>query len=635
MKTSLPSDSALYHAQAKVFQRSKGRSAVAAAAYRSGSKLHDRRVDQTFDYTGKGHIITSFIVAPTNAPAWAFDREELWNRTEQAERKSNATVAREWEISIPRDIPVNEWEAFTRQAVAPWVDAGSIADIAIHAPLDQYGGVNVHVHVLLTTRKLDPATETGFSQKKNDDLRKLHESGGKDGAEGKFGDALKSERERLANVMNDFLERAGSPRRVSHLTNAARYEGAPEIPDPEPTMGEQRVSTARRMKRRDLINDVAQHRAIRATKQALNQLEEEIMSDYPKMQSEKNGVRPKHQQDYKQRLMSQRLPGVDVRSDDLYMIDVKDPRQTRIQMRDGGWVEVENRKVTIYGPHGMADKLGAAIISADHADHIERLPETAAITKRGQKPRQRQQATPTGDIPAGHKLPESVVESTADKWRSRGYTNVVSEGPDGVWIALGATRIQDLGTEVRIHGKASDPAINALLAKSLEEWGGELEVLETSSKEFKDKLWLEAQRQGVKVFDQSGKPYEPSPAIKAQFEADRAKIDAQALDLEGIRQRKKISDLMLEAANGSKEALTDLRERDYHLWLLLTNFDEEQIAAFRTETIESIEANLDGFRAVGRDIEAEAGTPESASQAPSPDDEPKPRKTKKTAPTPA
>lgn len=631
MKTSLPSDAALYHAQAKVFQRSKGRSSVAAAAYRSGSKLHDLRIDKTFDYTGKGHVITSFIVAPTNAPAWAFDRDELWNRTEAAERKSNATVAREWEISIPRDIPVNQWEAFTRQAVAPWVDAGSIADIAIHAPLDQYGGVNVHAHILLTTRKLDPTAETGFSKKKNDDLRKLHESGGKDGAEGKFGDALKSERERLANIMNDFLERAGSPRRVSHLTNAARYEGAPEIPEPEPTMGEQRVSTAKRRKKGDYITDeVAQHRSLRAMKTALTTTEEEIMSDFPRMQSEKNGVRPKHQQDYKQRLMSQRLPGVDVRSDDLYMIDVKDPRQTRIQMRDGGWVEIANRKATVYGPQGMADKLGAAIISADHADHIDRLPEQAAITKRGQKPRPRQQATPSGDIPASYKLPETAIESIADKWRSRGYTNVV-EAPDGVYVTMGQARIQDLGTEVRIHGKASDPAVNALLAKSLEEWGGELEAY--GSQEFKDKLWLEAQRQGVKVYDKDGTLYEPSPAIRAQFEADKAKLDTQALDLEGIKQRKKISDLMLEAANGSKEALADLKERDGYLWLLLTNFDEDQLTSFRAESVTYVEEFLEDFRKQGRAIEAEAGTPESASQAPTPDDEPEPRKTK--APQPA
>lgn len=649
MKTSLPSDAALYHAQAKCFSRGQGKSSIAAAAYRSGSKLHDRRIDQTFDYTGKGHVITSFILAPTNAPAWAFDREELWNRTEAAERKSNAVVAREWEISIPRDIPVNEWEAFARQAVQPWIDAGAIVDVAIHCPLDQYAAPQPHIHVLITTRKLDPATDSGFSKKKNDDLRKLFESGGKDGAEGKFGDALKTERERLAILMNEFLERAGSPRRVSHLTNAARYAGQVDIPEPEPTMGEQRVSTARRRKKPDnVINEVAQHRSARALQNALTQTEVEIMSEFPRHQSDtENGIRPKHQQNFKASLIQSRLPGVNVNSNDVYMVEARDPKKpVKIQMRDGGWVEMDGRKALVFGPRGQADKLAAAIVSADHADYVERLKEHAALAKRGKVLRPRQQATPSGDVAPAWKMPETAVESIADKWRSRGYTNVL-EGADGVYVTLGATRIQDLGDELRVHGKASEAAINALLAKADDEFGREVEIY--GGQAFKDAVWLQAQRQAVtvrdpatgemkldaiKIYDRdTGRLYEPSPAIRAQFEADRAKLDAQALDLEGIKQRKKVSDLMLEAANGSKDALTDLRERDYHLWLLLTNFDEEQISSFRTETIESIESQLDGFRAVGRDIESEAGTPESASQAPSPDDEPKPRKAKQ--PTPA
>lgn len=625
MKTSLAPDQALFRAEHQIFSRSKGRSSCAASAYRSASKITDPRTGETFDYRDKGHVISTFIVAPDSAPDWVQNREQIWGRAELSEKRQDAQVAREWLVTIPRDLPVNTWEPFTREIVAPWIEAGAIADVAIHCPLDQYGQPQPHAHIMLTMRKLDPATETGFASKKNADLEALHASGGRYG--GERGDKLKIQRERIATVMNEHLERANSPRRVSHLSNAVR--GLAQ--DPEPTMGEQRIHTAKSRKKSDIIIDeVANHRALRATKQALATIEEEIMSDYPKMQSEKNGVRPKHQQDYKQRLMSQRLPGLDVRSDDLYMIDVKDPRQTRIQMRDGGWVEVENRKATVYGSQGMADKLAAAIVNANHADHIDRLPEQATITKRGQKSRQRQQATPSGDIPATHKLPETAIESIADKWRSRGYTNVV-EAPDGVYVTMGQARLQDLGTEVRIHGKTSDPAINALLAKSLEEWGGELEAY--GSQEFKDKLWLEAQRQGVKVYDKDGKLYEPSPVIRAQFETDKAKLDAQALDLEGIKQRKKVSDLMLEAANGSKEALQDLKERDGYLWLLLTNFDEDQLSAFKAETVESIESQLDGFRIVGRDIEAEAGTPESASQAPSPDDEPEPKKTK--APQPA
>lgn len=319
MKTSLPPDAALYHATAKTFSRSQGRSSVAAAAYRSGSKLQDRRTGETFDYTSKGHVVASFILAPSSAPLWAFQREELWNRVEAAERKSNAVVAREWEISIPRDIPRDQWEAFARAAVQPWVDAGSVVDIAIHCPLDQYGNPQPHVHVLLTTRELDPTTESGFSKRKNDTLRKLHESGGKDGAEGKFGDALKSERERLASTMNTFLEAAGSPRRVSHLSNAARYEGALEIPEPEPTISEQKVSTAKRRKKGDhAIAEVANHRKARALQNALTTLEEEIMSEHPRSQSDtKNGVRPRHQQSFKAKLMSECFPGVSINPDDL------------------------------------------------------------------------------------------------------------------------------------------------------------------------------------------------------------------------------------------------------------------------------------------------------------------------------
>lgn len=626
MKTSLASDQALYHAQAKVFQRSKGRSSVAAAAYRSGSKLTDRRTGETYDYRNKGHVISSFIMAPSDAPAWTQDREELWNRTEEAERKNNSTVAREWEISIPRDIPINEWEAFTREAVKPWVDAGAIADIAIHAPLDQHGGINVHAHIMLTTRKLNPTTDTGFSKKKNDDLRKLHESGGKDGAEGKLGDALKSERERLAILMNEFLERANSPRRVSHLSNSAR--GLDQ--EPEPTLGEQRIHAANTRKKADaVIRDVAQHRKARALHNALQTTEEEIMSEFPRTQSDPNSVKPRHQQDFKRKLMTQRLPGVAVNADQLYMIDTKTPSITKIQMRDGGWVEVENRKATIYGPRGQADKLAAAIVSADHADYIDRLDETAALTTRGQKPRPRQHATSSGEIPVNYKLPETVVESTANKWRSRGYTHVVSEGPDGVWIALGGTKIQDLGTEVRIHGKTSDPAINALLAKATDEWGGELEIY--GSQEFKDRLWLEAQRQEIKVFDKDGKPYEPSPEIRAQFEADKAKLSEQTMNLDGIKQRKKLTNILQEAATGDKQALADLKERDAYLHLFITeHLDADQLEIFKQQKPEDLEPQLEGFRAYGKEIETEGR--ESAAPMPAVEPEPGPKKAKTPQP---
>lgn len=104
MTTSLPPAEALFHMTAKVFKRSEGRSAVAAAAYRSASCLHDARTGQDFDYRKKP-VVMSMLACPPDAPEWAIDREMLWNRAEEAERRKDAVVARECEISIPRDIP--------------------------------------------------------------------------------------------------------------------------------------------------------------------------------------------------------------------------------------------------------------------------------------------------------------------------------------------------------------------------------------------------------------------------------------------------------------------------------------------------------------------------------------------------
>lgn len=174
--TSLPSDAALYHASAKLFKRSEGRSAVAAAAYRSASKLQDQRTGQTFDYTRK-HCIAAFIVVPSSAPAWTNDRQELWNRAEAAEKRKDAKIAREWEISIPRDIPEDRWEAFAREVVAPYVATGAVADIAIHSPRAADGQAQPHIHVMLTLREIDTSTETGFSKTRNSALESMHAVG--------------------------------------------------------------------------------------------------------------------------------------------------------------------------------------------------------------------------------------------------------------------------------------------------------------------------------------------------------------------------------------------------------------------------------------------------------------------------
>lgn len=608
----LANHDALFHVDAKVFKRSEGRSAVAAAAYRSASMLLDNRTGELFDYRRK-HVVESFILAPTDAPKWTQHREDLWNRVELSERKKNAVVAREMEISIPRDLPRDQWKAFAGAAVAPYVEAGAVVDVAIHCPKAIDGQDQPHIHAMITLRKLDSATVSGFTAKKNDDLIRIFESGGRHGGERK--DALAAERARLAHVMNRFLEQSGSHHRADHRSYKER--GIDRIP--EPLMGEQRIHASKARKRGDRRTDeVFRLRKAKAAENDLNQqiraIEEEIMTNYPQFQTDtRNGIKPRHRQDFKANIMAERLSGVNYTAEALHMVDISNPKLTRINTRDGGWVELQNRRVTVYGTEGYADGLAHEIVKAGHAEDITRLREMV-ITKRGARPRQRKLATPS-QIPDNRDfhVPESTVETLGDRWRSRGFTHV-TENPDGVWINLGQTRLQDLGDEVRVHGYPTDAAILALLAKAADEWDSALEV--HGSRDFKDRVWLEAQRQNIEVYDPAtDQLYEPSPAIRAAWEADCAKRESQTLNLAGVHQRKKTSELIQKAAQGSREALAALKQRDGLLWAFLVNLDEEQLEALRLETVESLEPQLDGFRAVGHDIKQEGDTPGSATDS--------------------
>ena len=89
---------AIFHCPVKIIQRSKGRSAVAAAAYRSGEKLTNEWDGEIHDYTHKGGIIHREIMLPTHAPPEFADRSTLWNSVEKIEKSSDAQLAREIEV---------------------------------------------------------------------------------------------------------------------------------------------------------------------------------------------------------------------------------------------------------------------------------------------------------------------------------------------------------------------------------------------------------------------------------------------------------------------------------------------------------------------------------------------------------
>ena len=208
---------ASYHLSAKAVSRSTGRSAVGAAAYRSGECLTNERDGVTHDYTRKRGVLSSFIVAPAGAEAWASDRSGLWNRAEAAEARKDAKVAREYELALPAELPERDRESLARQFAEVVVERfGVVADVALHAPHREGDQRNWHAHILTTTRA---ANENGLGGK----TRQLDDR--------TTGPALvEGLREVWAEQVNAALERAQVEERVDHRSFARRgLEQAPTV----------------------------------------------------------------------------------------------------------------------------------------------------------------------------------------------------------------------------------------------------------------------------------------------------------------------------------------------------------------------------------------------------------------------
>ena len=120
-----------------------GRSAVAAAAYRSGEKLTNEWDGLTHDYTHKPGIVHTEIILPAHAPPEFQDRSTLWNSVEQIEKSSDAQLAREIEVALPVELSRAEQLALVRSfAKDNFVAEGMCADFALH----DKGDGNPHAH---------------------------------------------------------------------------------------------------------------------------------------------------------------------------------------------------------------------------------------------------------------------------------------------------------------------------------------------------------------------------------------------------------------------------------------------------------------------------------------------------------
>lgn len=156
---------AIYHCSLRVFSRSDGHSAVAAAAYRAGAVLHDERRGFTHRYHNRKGVVASFILTPSQAPETTRDRVTLWNAVEAAETRKNSRVAREIILALPHELPAPAREALARDMSLWLVERYNVAvDTSLHSPVDGDGHDprNHHAHLLFTTREV---TKDGLGKK--------------------------------------------------------------------------------------------------------------------------------------------------------------------------------------------------------------------------------------------------------------------------------------------------------------------------------------------------------------------------------------------------------------------------------------------------------------------------------------
>ena len=312
---------AIYHLEAKVASRGAGRSAVAASAYLSCSRLYNDYDGIQHDYTKKQGLVWQEVFLPAMAPPEWKDREQLWNAVEEVETSKDSRLAREFVVALPielnRENQIELLQEFIREQ---FVSDGMCADAAIH----DTDGHNPHAHILLTVRPLDERgkwqykTEKEYLCMKNGEERgftaaefRTAQNGGWEkqypykvgkkkvymvpstaeaqgfvradkhpkstryGRQNPISERWNSEeqlaawRAAWADESNRYLERAGREERIDHRSNAAR--GLDEIP----TIHE--GAAAQALERRGIISDRCElNRQIKADNALLRELKTEI-----------------------------------------------------------------------------------------------------------------------------------------------------------------------------------------------------------------------------------------------------------------------------------------------------------------------------------------------------------------------
>ena len=203
------------HFQISIQKRSENKSAVAGAAYQSGSKLFSEYDNRTKNYTRKqNEVIHSEIILPPNAPQEYLDRETLWNSAEKVETQWNSQLARKIIIALPTEIPTDQYAELVRgYCYEQFVSKGMCCDFAVH----DKGDGNPHTHIMLTMRAID---ENGKWLPKCRKVYELDEHGNRIGSHREDTvDWNKKENAELwrhawEEKVNEYLEKNNRPERI-------------------------------------------------------------------------------------------------------------------------------------------------------------------------------------------------------------------------------------------------------------------------------------------------------------------------------------------------------------------------------------------------------------------------------------
>lgn len=197
---------AVYHLHVRLVRRSRGQDAVAKAAYNARSLLVNENTGRHFDYRYRGRAQYSEIIVPEGAPDWlrilAQNQQAFWSAIERVERRKDAQLAREVEISLPHELTARQREILVKEIVNEmFLKYGMVAHVSLHSPpCPERDSHNYHAHILLTLRQIE---ERGFGNKVREWNKKA---------------LFRKWRRELANFTNRHLERHGHKERVDDRT---------------------------------------------------------------------------------------------------------------------------------------------------------------------------------------------------------------------------------------------------------------------------------------------------------------------------------------------------------------------------------------------------------------------------------